>query len=69
MQRFKNEKVVYEDLFERIIVISGSDPKMLCSKALEVMSFVDQELGFNIQTSVLPSTKKVDFCNTKYYCY
>ncbi|XP_025415356.1 N-acetyltransferase ESCO2 isoform X2 [Sipha flava] len=56
---FKNEKVVYQDLFERIIVISSSDPKVICSKAIEVMSFVDQELGFNTQTSILPSTKKV----------
>ncbi|XP_050434387.1 N-acetyltransferase ESCO1 [Adelges cooleyi] len=56
---FKNEKVVYQDDDERIIVISGSDSKMLCAKALEVVSFVDQELGFNSQNTVLPITKKV----------
>jgi hypothetical protein len=44
-------------------VISSSDPKVICSKAIEVMSFVDQELGFNTQTSILPSTKKVGFCD------
>lgn len=40
-------------------MITGSDPKIVCTKALEVMSFVDQELGFNIQNTVLPTTKKV----------
>jgi len=40
-------------------VISGSDPKTLCTKALEVMSFVDQELGFSISNTVLPTSKKV----------
>lgn len=54
---------MYEDVFERIVVISGSDPKVMCTKALEVMSFVDQELGFSITNSVLPTTKKV--CNYK----
>lgn len=58
-QGFKNEKIVYQDINERIVVISGLDPKMMCAKALEVMSFVDQELGFNIQNLVLPTTKKV----------
>lgn len=58
-QNFKNEKVVYHDINERIVVISGSDSKLLCTKALEVMSFVDNELGFNLQNSVLPTTKKV----------
>ncbi|XP_015373116.1 PREDICTED: N-acetyltransferase ESCO2-like [Diuraphis noxia] len=56
---FKNEKVLYQDTNERIVVISGSDPKIACTKALEVISFVDVELGFNTQTSVLPTTKKV----------
>lgn len=56
---FKNEKVLYQDTNERIIVISGSDPKMACTKALEVISFVDVELGFNTQNSILPITKKV----------
>ncbi|XP_025206358.1 N-acetyltransferase ESCO1-like [Melanaphis sacchari] len=56
---FKNEKVVYQDTTERIVVISGSDSKMACTKALEVISFVDVELGFNTQNSVLPATKKV----------
>lgn len=32
---------------------------MACTKALEVISFVDEELGFNTQNSVLPTTKKV----------
>lgn len=50
---------MYQDVDERIIVITGSDPKIVCTKALDVMSFVDQELGFNIQTTVLPTTKKV----------
>lgn len=41
-------------------MISNSDPKIMCTKALEVMAFVDQELSFSIQNnSVLPSTKKV----------
>lgn len=61
-QGFKNEKVVYQDVNERIVVISGSDPKVLCTKALELMTFVDQELGFNLQNDVLPTTKKVNFC-------
>lgn len=56
---FKNEKVLYQDTTERIVVISGSDSKMACTKALEVISFVDVELGFNTQNSVLPTTKKV----------
>ncbi|XP_026810861.1 N-acetyltransferase ESCO2-like [Rhopalosiphum maidis] len=56
---FKSEKVLYQDTTERIVVISGSDSKMACSKALEVISFVDVELGFNTQNSVLPATKKV----------
>ncbi|KAF0712677.1 N-acetyltransferase ESCO2-like [Aphis craccivora] len=56
---FKNEKVLYQDTTERIVVISGSDFKMACTKALEVISFVDVELGFNTQNSVLPTTKKV----------
>lgn len=58
-QNFKNEKIVYQDCDERIIVISGLDSKIACTKALEVMSFVNQELGFNLQNSVLPTTKKV----------
>ncbi|XP_008187096.1 N-acetyltransferase ESCO1 [Acyrthosiphon pisum] len=56
---FKNEKVLYQDTNERIVVISGSDPKIACTKALEVISFVDVELGFNTQNSILPMTKKV----------
>lgn len=40
-------------------MISGSDLKMMCTKALEVMSFVDKELGFSTQYTVLPTTKKV----------
>jgi hypothetical protein len=32
---------------------------MLSSKALEVMSYVDEELGCSTQRSVLPETKKV----------
>ena len=32
---------------------------MACTKALEVISFVDVELGFNTQNSILPITKKV----------
>ncbi|XP_060834439.1 N-acetyltransferase ESCO2-like isoform X2 [Rhopalosiphum padi] len=55
----KNEKVIYKDFDERIVVISGSDTKMLSSKALEVMSYVDEELGCSTQRSVLPETKKV----------
>lgn len=43
-------------------MISGSDPKTLCTKALELMTFVDQELGFSVQNDVLPTTKKVYFC-------
>lgn len=53
---------MYQDINERIVVISGFDPKIVCTKALEVMSFVDQELGFNTQNLVLPTTKKV--CHT-----
>ncbi|XP_001943493.2 N-acetyltransferase ESCO2 [Acyrthosiphon pisum] len=56
---FKNEKVLYQDTNERIVVISGSDPLKACTKALEVISFVDVELGFNTQNSILPATKKV----------
>ncbi|XP_050057475.1 N-acetyltransferase ESCO2-like [Aphis gossypii] len=55
----KNEKVIFKDFDERIVVISGSDTKVLCSKALEVMSYVDKELGCSVQHSVLPTTKKV----------
>ncbi|XP_050546495.1 N-acetyltransferase eco [Daktulosphaira vitifoliae] len=55
----KNEKIVFRDEDERIIVISGSDSKNLCTKALEVLSFVDQELGFSTFNTVLPVTKKV----------
>lgn len=55
----KNEKVIFKDFDERIVVISGSDTKVLCSKALEVMSYVDKELGCIVQHSVLPTTKKV----------
>uniref|UniRef100_A0A2S2PM19 N-acetyltransferase eco n=2 Tax=Schizaphis graminum TaxID=13262 RepID=A0A2S2PM19_SCHGA len=55
----KNEKVIFKDFDERIVVISGSDTKMLSSKALEVMSYVDEELGCSTQRSVLPETKKV----------
>lgn len=55
----KNEKVIFKDIDERIVVISGSDSKALCSKALEVMSYVNKELGCDIQHSVLPTTKKV----------
>lgn len=47
-------------------MISGSDPKVACTKALEVMSFVDQELGFDLQNTVLPTTKKVYICN---FCF
>lgn len=52
-------------------MISGSDSKVACSKALEVMSFVDRELGFDLQNTVLPTTKKVcvcDFCFTYVGC-
>ncbi|VVC28270.1 Hypothetical protein CINCED_3A015619 [Cinara cedri] len=57
---FRNEKVVYQDMNERIVVISGTDPKISCTKALQVMSFVDKELGFSTSdVSVLPATKKV----------
>lgn len=42
-------------------MIASSDSKTLCTKALEVMSFVDQELGYSIQNTNLPSTKKVSF--------
>lgn len=60
LQSFKNEKIVFQDINERIVVISGSDPKLVCTKALEVISFVDQELGFNgLCNSILPTTKKV----------
>ncbi|XP_016656595.1 N-acetyltransferase ESCO2 [Acyrthosiphon pisum] len=55
----KNEKVIFKDIDERIVVISGSDTKMLCSKALEVMLYVDKELGCYTECSVLPTTKKV----------
>ncbi|XP_025201292.1 N-acetyltransferase ESCO2-like isoform X2 [Melanaphis sacchari] len=55
----KNEKVIFKDFDERIVVISGSDSKLLCSKALEVMSYVDAELGCSTGLSVLPTTKKV----------
>lgn len=44
-------------------MISSSDPKIVCTKALEVMAFVDKELSFSTQNnSVLPSTKKVCLC-------
>jgi len=42
--------------------MSGSDPKIICTKALEVMTFVDRELGFSTQYTVLPTTKKVCIC-------
>lgn len=42
--------------------MSGSDPKIICTKALEVMAFVDQELGFSTPYTVLPTTKKVCIC-------
>lgn len=35
---------------------------MACTKALEVISFVDEELGFNTQNSELSMTKKVFPC-------
>ncbi|CAI6368274.1 unnamed protein product [Macrosiphum euphorbiae] len=57
----KNEKVIFKDIEERIVVISGSDTKLLCSKALEVMLYVDKELGRYTECSVLPTTKKVHF--------
>lgn len=45
---------------ERIVVISGADPKILCTKALQVMSFIDKELGFSrSDVNVLPAMKKV----------
>lgn len=44
---------------ERIVVICGYDSKNLCTKALEVISFVDRELGFHVQNSVLRTTRKV----------
>lgn len=44
---------------ERIVVICGYDSKHLCTKALEVISFVDQELGFHVQNSVLSTSRKV----------
>lgn len=45
---------------ERIVVITSTDPKIVCNKALKVMSFIDKELGFSTtDVNVLSATKKV----------